>query len=226
MAADTIKEDEDELYGLLFKREIIEMEHELEEIVLDEEWSEDEWKRSYQSDWDYIPYSCSMQEDFRYSATSPFVNTICAAQNFTPKNQYVAKLGNDEETDSTSTHLNDMLKTEDSERQLSEEIEDHQINMNSFQDVEIEIPFQNLRDELFENPNPRYTNLSQNPICFDESFNLYKINLDAKPCYDNNHVYRLDFLENEKEAMNFNFDNFMPNEPKIEINTTYNPCFS
>ena len=53
----------------------------------------------------------------------------------------------DEETDSTST----ILKIEDLEGQLSGEIKDLQIKVNSFQDVEIEIPFQNLRDELFEN---------------------------------------------------------------------------
>ena len=63
------------------------------------------------------------------------------------------------------------------------------------------------------------TNLSQNFVCFDESFNLNKINLDAKPCYDNNHVYRIDFLENDKEAMNFNFDSFMPKKPKFKINS-------
>ena len=70
---------------------------------------------------------------------------------------------------------------------------------------------------------PRYTNLSQNSICCDKSLNLNKTNLDAKPYSDNNHVYRLDFLENENKAISFNFDNFMPNEPKLEkkINAKY-----
>ena len=68
----------------------------------------------------------------------------------------------DEETDSTST----MLKTEDLEGQLSGEIEDLQIKVNSFQDIGIQISIETPRDELFENSNPRYTNLSQNSIFF------------------------------------------------------------
>jgi len=52
---------------------------------------------------------------------------------------------------------------------------------------------------------------------------LNKSNLDAKPYYDNNnvyridnHVYRLDFLDNENGSLNFNFDNFMPNKPELD----------
>ena len=66
----------------------------------------------------------------------------------------------DEETDSTST----ILKIEDLEGQLSGEIEDLQIKVNSFQDIGIQISIETPRDELFENSNPRYTNLSQNSI--------------------------------------------------------------
>ena len=75
---------------------------------------------------------------------------------------------------------------------------------------------------------PRYTNLSQNSICFDEFFN--KMVLDVKPCYDNNyvyrldnHVYRLNFLDNKNGGTSFNFDNFIPNKPELEkkINAKY-----
>ena len=121
------------------------------------EESEDEWRRHYQSDWSHSTCHSSHKEDYRYSATSPFVNTVCAAQDLTLENQYVTKL-EDEETDSTST----MLKTEDLEGQLSGEIEDLQIKVNSFQDIGIQISIETPRDELFENSNPRYTNLSQN----------------------------------------------------------------
>ena len=110
------------------------------------EESEDEWRRHYQSDWSHSTCSSSLKEDSRYSVTLSFDNTVCAAQDITPENQYVIKL-EDEETDSTST----MLETEDLEGQLSGEIEDHQIKVNSFQDVAIEIPIQTPRDELFEN---------------------------------------------------------------------------
>ena len=75
---------------------------------------------------------------------------------------------------------------------------------------------------------PRYTNLSQNSICFDEFFN--KMVLDVNPCYDNNyvyrldnHVYRLNFLDNKNGGTSFNFDNFIPNKPELEkkINAKY-----
>ena len=137
VAADTTEESEDKFYGMSFGRKT---------MAFDEDWSDNEWKSSYQSDWSHSTCSSSLKEDSRYSVTLSFDNTVCAAQDITPENQYVIKL-EDEETDSTST----MLETEDLEGQLSDEIEDHQIKVNSFQDVAIEIPIQTPRDELFEN---------------------------------------------------------------------------
>jgi len=50
------------------------------------EESEDEWRRHYQSDWIYSACSSSLKKDSRYSATSSFVNTVCATQDLTPEN--------------------------------------------------------------------------------------------------------------------------------------------
>jgi len=197
----TTNTTEEMFYGMSFERQT---------MGFNVDWSDDEWETSYQSDWSHSTCSSSLQEDSRYSATSSVVNTV-ASQDFTPQNQYVTKL-EDEETDSTST----MLKTEYLEGQLSGEIEDHQSNKESFQDVEVQISIETPAGELFENSNPRYTNVSQNSICFDESFNLNKSNLVVKPYYDNNYVYKLDFPENKNEAISFNFDYFMPNKPELE----------
>ena len=85
VAADTTEEIDDEFLGMTFERGIVEMDEESEE-ALDEEWSEDEWKRSYQSDWNHSDCISSLKEDSRYSATSSFVNTVCATQDLTPEN--------------------------------------------------------------------------------------------------------------------------------------------
>ena len=181
-------------------RRTMEMEDELEERALDNEW------RSYQLDWSYLPCSNSLKEDFRYSATSPLVNTLCAIKDFKGENQYVAKFEDDEETDSISTHLND--KTEEIEGELSEEIKEHQFIGESFQDIEIEFPI----DKFFENPNPRYTCHSQ--TYFDDFFdNQMILEFNSMPCFYD-HAYRLDF--HEKETFRFNFDNCMPKEPELE----------